>query len=40
MGKKLAIENPCAAELTKIPLQPTKDNLNAFACVRCPYTTT
>lgn len=38
MGKKLAIENPCFAELTKIPLQLTKDDLNESVCVHCPHT--
>lgn len=39
MGMKLAIENPCTAELTKIPSQLTKDDRNAFACVHCLRTT-
>lgn len=32
---KLAIENRCTTELTKIPAQLTKDHRNAFAWVHC-----
>lgn len=38
MGKKLAIENLCSAELTKTTFQLTKEKLNALACVHWPHT--
>lgn len=37
MGKRLAIESPCSAELTKITFQLTKENLSAFACMQWPH---
>ena len=38
MGKKLAIEKLCSAELTKITFQLTKEKLNALACMHWPHT--